>query len=91
MDGDKDIPRTKVVMRYFNNSKQIFLLTDASRLHGVGFALGHMERDQDNIDHFKIVVKCSSNSLSSAQKNYWTIELQYLVIVWAIKNIYIIS
>ena len=64
----KNILTSKVVMRHLDNSKEILLLTDASGLHGLGFALGHMEKDQDNEYRLKIVT-CSSKSLTSTQMN----------------------
>ena len=71
-----------VAMRHFDN-KEIFVLSDASHLHGLGYALGHMEKNQYDEDRFKIV-PCSSKSLTSAQKNYSTTELECLEIVWDI-------
>ena len=34
-----------MVVRHFDSSKEAVLLTDASRLFGLGYALGHMETD----------------------------------------------
>ena len=81
----ENILTSQMLMCHFNSSKKICLLTDTSRLHGLGFALGHMKKDNDGSDRFKIVT-CASKSLTSAQNNYSTIELECLAIVWAIQN-----
>ena len=60
----------------------MYLLTDASRLFGLGYALGHMETDASGKEIFKIV-HCGSKGLTPTQQRYSTIELECLVIVWA--------
>ena len=57
-----------------------FLLTDASRLHGLGFAL--MQR-KDN-QHF--LIQCGSCLLTPTQQRYATIKLECMAIQWAIKK-----
>ena len=71
----ESILTSQMVMRHFDSSKQIYLLTDAYHLDGLGFALGHIEKDNEGSDRFKIVTY-ASNSLNSAQRNYFTIELE---------------
>ena len=61
----------------------MYLLTDAFRLFGLGYALGHIELDASGKEIFKIV-KCGSKGLSPTQQRYSTIELDCLAIVWAI-------
>ena len=61
------------------------MLTDASRLHGLGYALGHIEHDRDNKPIFKIV-HCGSKGLTPTQQRYSTIELECLVIIWPIQK-----
>ena len=73
---------SNLVVRHFDQSKPVYLLTDASRLFGLGSALGHMEVDQSGKETFKIV-HCGSKGLTAAQQRYSTIELECLVIVWA--------
>ena len=63
----------------------MYLLTDASRLFGLGYALGHMEADGSGKDVFKIV-KCGSKGLTPTQQRYSTIELECLAIVWAVQK-----
>ena len=41
----------------------------------MGFAPEHMKKDKEYVDRYKIVT-CSSKSLTSAQKDYFTIELE---------------
>ena len=61
----------------------MYLLTDASRLFGLGYALGHLELDASGKEIFKIV-KCGSKGLTPTQQCYSTIELECLAKVWVI-------
>ena len=79
-DKFKSILSCYLVVRHFDQSKPIYLLTDASRLFGLGYALGHMEIDQSGKEVFKIV-HCGSKGLTSTQQRYSTIELECLAIV----------
>ena len=63
----------------------MFLLTDASRLHGLGYALGYLEDNGSDKPVFNIV-HCGSKGLTSTQQRYSTIELECLAIVWAIQK-----
>ena len=63
-------------------TKPVYLLTDASRLFGLGYALGHIELDNCGKEIFKIV-HCSSKGRTSTQQRYSTIELECLAIAWA--------
>ena len=74
-----------MIVRHFDSSKPVVLLTDASRLFGLGYALGHLERDFNGKDVFKIV-RCGSKGLTPTQQRYSTIELECLAIVWAIQK-----
>ena len=69
-----------MVMKLFDSSKQIYLLTDVSGLHGLFFALRHVLKGRDCID------TCAPTSLTSAEKNYSTIKLECLAIVWTIQK-----
>ncbi len=64
---------------HFDTNKPTVVMTDASRLHGLGYAL--MQRDNDG--SMKLV-QCGSRSLSSAEKNYATIEAELLAVQWAV-------
>ena len=74
-----------MIVRHFDSSKPVVLLTDASRLFGLGYALGHLERDSNGKEVFKIV-RCGSKGLTPTQQRYSTIELECLAIVWAIQK-----
>ena len=67
-----------LALNHFNPSWNTSLVTDASRLHGLGFVLM-----QHNGDKTK-VVQCGSRSLSPVEKNYSTLERKLTAIVWAI-------
>lgn len=62
----------------FNPDLPIELLTDSSRLHGLGYAL--MQREPGGRPR---LVQCGSSSLSTAMKNYSTIELEATAVMWA--------
>ena len=74
-----------MIVRHFDSTKPVVLLTDASRLFGLGYALGHLEHDSSGKDVFKIV-RCGSKGLTPTQQRYCTIELECLAIVWAIQK-----
>ena len=57
------------------------LETDASVLHGLGYALWQQQRD--NQLH---LLECSSRFLSDAESRYAVIELKCLAVVWAVKK-----
>ena len=84
-DTLKDILSSNLIVRHFDKDKPVYLLTDASRLFGLGYALGHMEADSSGKDVFKIV-KCGSKGLTPTQQRYSTIELECLAIVWAVQK-----
>ena len=56
---------------------------DASRLHGLGFAMGHF------IDGKLKVVACGSKSLTPTQQRYATIELECLAVHFAVDKFYL--
>ena len=62
-DTSKSILSSNLIVRHFDKNKPVFLLTDASRLFGLGYALGHMETDALGKELFKIV-KCGSKGLT---------------------------
>lgn len=86
-DQDNAFRRTKEILTSpltvapFDPSLQTQLLTDASRLHGLGYALlQHGPEDQVRM------IQAGSRSLSPAEKNYATIELEALGILYAVKH-----
>ena len=74
-----------LVVRHFDSHQPVVLLTDASRLFGLGFALGHIEHDKDDKPIFKIV-HCRSKGLTPTLQRFSTIELECLAIIWAIQQ-----
>ena len=62
-DKLESILSSNLVVRHFDQSKPVYPLTDASRLFGLGYALGHMEADGSGKAVFKIV-HCGSKGLT---------------------------
>ena len=56
------------------------VLTDASRLHGIGFALVQVYKEKLTL------IQCGSASLSPTQSRYSTVELECLAIINAIQK-----
>ena len=54
-DELKKILSGDMIVRHFDSSKPVVLLTDASRLFGLGYALGHLEPDSSGKDVFQMV------------------------------------
>ena len=65
-------------LRPFDPDLPVKLLTDASRLHGLGFVLLQIGKAGEFT-----LVQCGSCSLTDAQTHYSTIELECLGIVWS--------
>ena len=74
----KKLLTSDMVVTHFDRSLPVTVLTDASRLHGLGYALGHY------IDGRFMLVSCGSKSLTSTQQGYATIELECLAVYFAI-------
>ena len=65
-------------LNHFNSNWTTNLVTDASRLHGMGFVLMQTK------DSSTKVIQCGSRTLSPAERNYSTLELELAAIMWAI-------
>ena len=78
-DKLKRLLSEKLLTRHFNPDLPVQLLTDASRLHGLGYALC-----QPAPDGSLSLITCGSKSLTPTQQRYATIELECLAIMWAI-------
>ena len=76
----KDVLLSTKVVQPFNPAWSTVVLTNASRLNGIGFAL--VQYDPKRVDTKKqfALVQCGSSFLTSAQGNYATIELECLAI-----------
>ena len=69
------------VLPSFDPALPVILQTDASRLHGLGYALL-----QDHGNGQLRLVQCGSRFLSDAETRYATIELEMLAAVWAMSK-----
>ena len=74
----KKLLTSEMVVTHFDPSLPVTVLLDASRLHGLGYALGHYINGR-----FKLV-SCGSKSLTLTQQRYATIELECLAVNFAI-------
>ena len=76
-ENAKRVLSESMLNRHFDPEKHVYLLTDASRHHGLGFALCQYDGEQP------VIVTCGSKSLTPTQQRYATVELECLGIVWA--------
>jgi transposase InsO family protein len=76
----KQLMTSSMVITHFDPSRDVTVLTDASRLHGLGFAMGHM------VDGRFRLVTCGSKSLTATQQRYSTVELECLGVHYAISK-----
>ena len=67
-------------LNHFEPSWNTRIVTDASRLHGLGFVLMQFKGEKVK------VIQCGSRYLAPAEKNYSTLELELTVIVWAVQK-----
>ena len=74
----KNLLTSKTIIHPFDQEAETYILTDASRLQGLGFAL--MKRKDG--EHF--LIQCGSCSLTPTQQRYATVELECMAIQWAI-------
>ena len=70
----------KLALNHFDQTWGTRLITDASRVNGLGFVLTQWKHNQVK------VIQCGSRSLSSTERNYSTLELELTAIVWAIQK-----
>ena len=77
----KNLLTSPTVANPFDDAKDTILLTDASRLHGLGYALVQRNRKGE-----LSLIQCRSQSLTPTLQRYATIELECLAIIWAIQK-----
>ena len=77
----KQLLCSNMVIQPYDAHQATFLITDASRTRGLGYAL--MQKDAEGRMH---MVQCGSCSLSETQQRYATIELEMLAIEWAARK-----
>ena len=68
------------MLQPFDPKVKTVVLTDASRLHGIGFALVQVYKDK------LALIQRGSASLSPTQSRYSTVELECLAIVHAMQK-----
>lgn len=68
------------ILAHFDHTLPTVLQTDASRLHGIGYAL---LQEHEGIWR---LVQCGSRFLADVESRYSTIELEMLAVVWAMKK-----
>ena len=74
----KELLTSEMVVTHFDPTLPVTILTGASRLHGLGYALGHYIKGR-----FKLV---SCGSKTPTQQKYATIELECLAVYFAINK-----
>ena len=80
MENTKKALTSPTMLQPFDPQVKTVVLTDASRLHGIGFALVQVYKDK------LALIQCGSASLSPTQFRYSTVELECLAIVHAIQK-----
>ena len=84
----KEILTSDAIVKPFDPKLEIVLLTDAARLHGMGYALCQYpdKRDEDGKQRLRLV-SCNSKAFTATQQRYATIELECLAIKWAVLDL----
>ena len=77
-DNVKDALVQPCLLHHYDPSRDTFLLTDASKLNGLGFALMQKQESEE------FLIICGSRNISDAEKRYAPIELEAVAICWAI-------
>ena len=78
----KRILLANLLIKPFDPSAPSQLLTDASRLKGLGYALIQRDEEKKQIS----LIQCGSRSLSPAESRYSTTELECLAVYYAINE-----
>ena len=84
-ESAKRVLCSEAVCQPFDPKLETYLLTDAARLHGMGYALCQ-KAPEDDMKALKVVA-CGSKSFSPAESRYATIELECLAIKWAVHDL----
>ena len=80
-EDSRELLTSEKILKPFDPSLTTELLTDASRLHGLGYIL--LQRSSDSTPR---LIKCGSCSLTPAQTRYATVELELLAVQWAVRK-----
>ena len=78
-ESAKQLLSSPSLVHFFDPSLDTYLLSDASCLNGLGFALVQYEKDSKT----PRLVQCGSRSLTGPESRYAPIELECLGIAWA--------
>lgn len=76
----KQLLTSPPILKQFDPTLETDLQTDASRIHGLGFALLQKHNDRWHL------VQCGSRVLSSAESRYAMVELELLAVTWALQK-----
>ena len=76
----KNILTSDTVILPFDPNLDTILLTDASRLHGIGFALIQIKKGNMRL------IQCASSSLTPTHQRYTVCKLECMAFQWAIKK-----
>ena len=76
----KEILTSDMIILPFDPNLDTILLTDASRLHGMGFALVQIKKGNMRL------IQCASSSLTPTHQRYVVCELECMAVQWAIKK-----
>ena len=77
----KKVLCSNAVVKPFNPNLKTILMTDASRLHGIGYALTQVDEEG------KLwLIEAGSKSLNPTQQNYAVIEIEAMAIFWAVQR-----
>ena len=79
----KSLLKTELKLHHFDANIPTYLVTDASRLNGLGFVLIQSREGPTKPEK---IIQCGSRCISSCEKNYATIELECLAMAWALKK-----
>ena len=79
-DKIQEILTSDMVILPFDPNLETILLTDASRLHGMGFALVQIKKGNMRL------IQCVSGSLTPTHQRYAVCELECMAVQWAIKK-----
>ena len=79
----KSVLTSDLVAGYFDPAKETVIVTDASRLKGLGWAL--LQRDKTNPKKTTLI-QCGSRSLTDTETRWATVELEMLGLQWSIEQ-----
>lgn len=85
-DKARELLSSPMLVHPFDPQLETHLLTDASRLHGLGYMLIQYNNTYDTAKLRPRIIQCGSFSTTSTQQNYAVIELECLAIVRAVQK-----